>query len=148
GWQDLGNGLLTIGEIALNDVHGIEYRDALGYSMYNYVQNIPNMNAYGIGHDVGFLSEKAAEIALTEKAMPILKSDLGLPRGLGDAQLHTNWFSYNLKGELGRTFWRIPTPIVGFNVMTSDRGLMLSRNVLTPLGYTTGFGQLQYIQKQ
>jgi hypothetical protein len=72
---------------------------------------------------------------------------LGLPRGLGNASLNTNLISYGLKGKMGKLPFPVPTIIPNFGSRTSDVGIMLSRNLITPVGYGIGVGQLQYVQK-
>jgi hypothetical protein len=42
-------------------------RTQMGMAVNDYVSNIPNMSAYELGHDGGFLFEKVLEIALVSR---------------------------------------------------------------------------------
>jgi hypothetical protein len=42
-------------------------RTQMGMAVNDYVSNIPNMSAYELGHDSGFLFEKVLEIALVSR---------------------------------------------------------------------------------
>ncbi len=56
-------------------------------------------------------------------------------------------FSLSLKGRLGTLPFRVATPLVSPTAKAYDFRLILSRNLLTPMGYTMGVGQLQYLQE-
>lgn len=105
------------------------------------------MTPYEMGHDIGFTSEKIAEIIVTKNVMPVTKSSLNLARGFGKASKYTNMASYGLKGRLGRLPFTIPTPIIGVFSRSNDIGIIMSRNLITPFGYLTGIGQLQHLKK-
>jgi hypothetical protein len=48
-------------------VDGLMMRTQMGMAVNDYLSNIPNMSAYELGHDVGFVSEKVLEIALVSR---------------------------------------------------------------------------------
>ncbi len=149
GWRDLGQGFVNMAKIGNQfSPEGIMMRAEMIMAVDAYAENIPDMTAGEIAYDLGYGSEKVAEAVLTRKAMPILKSSLGLPKGLGPATPYTNSFSLALKNSMGRSSFKVPT-LVGTKIRyTRDIGLITSRNLLTPLGYTTGVGQFQYIQRK
>jgi hypothetical protein len=99
-----------------------------------------------MGYDLGFGTEKAAEVLLTKRVLPVSKASLGLPKGFGKASHYTNMTSYALKGKIGSLPFRVPTPLVGISAKSNDFGIILSRNIITPVGY--GVGQLQHFQKK
>ncbi|MFV8282617.1 hypothetical protein ACNKXS_13790, partial [Christiangramia marina] len=130
------------------DASGIGYAEEQQQKIINYVgitiENAGDYPAYAWGYVTGYGLEKAGEIWLTRKAAPVLKENFGQRTVLG-ASKYTNRFSLDIHGKLGKMstrHWTFP------NSMTIDRGAFLNRNFLTPLGYGTGFGQLQYFQNQ
>lgn len=62
-----------------------------------------------IMHTELVLTEKVAEAYVWKKSLPVLKSKLGLPRGLGQASKYTNGFSSKLVGNWGKLPFRAPT---------------------------------------
>jgi hypothetical protein len=57
-------------------------RTQMGMAVNDYVSNIPNMSAYELGHDVGFVSEKVLEIALVSRGTSLT---VNVVRGSGVA---------------------------------------------------------------
>jgi len=145
GWKGLGQGFMDLAAMGstIPTAEGMMLRAQLGQSIENYVTNIPNMSAYEIGQDLGFASEKVAEIAITRRVMPIPKSALGLPT-LGRASEFTTIQSLRTYGKWGRFIRRRYTwPTGGY---TLDKATYYNRNYIIPIGRLIGFGQLQYIQ--
>jgi len=149
GWKDVGMGIYNTAMISCQACpQGIPLRLSLENAIINYVDNIPNMSWYEMGYDAGFGVEKGIEFWLTRNAFPVSKVSLGLRNGFGKASRYTNRFSLSLKGQLGQTSFKIYTPINGMGISTHDFGIGLSRNILTPSGYATGFGFGQYLQQK
>jgi RHS repeat-associated protein len=149
GWQDLGEGVANLAKMSnLMDAEGMMMRAGVAESVYTYVSNIPDMSAGEVAYDLGYASEKVGEAVLVRKVLPISKSSLGLKKGFGKVTPYTNRVSYDLKGKLGKLPFSVPTLMPKIGRKTSDVGIMLSRNFITPFGYTVGVGQLQYIQKR
>jgi hypothetical protein len=68
GWKNIGQGFVNFAEMAnIYSVDGLIMRTQLGMAVNDYVTNIPNMSAYELGHDSGFLFEKVLEIALVSR---------------------------------------------------------------------------------
>lgn len=148
GWSDLGEGLMDFSLMACQVCpDGMIMRTQMANQTISYLQDVPNMSTYEIGYDFGYGTEKVAEAVLTRKVMPVTKASLGLPKGFGNASNYTNMISYGLKGRLGQLPFRVRTPLVGLSAKSSDIGLVLSRNLITPFGYGVGLGQLQLVQK-
>jgi hypothetical protein len=67
-------------------VDGLIMRTQMGMAVNDYVSNIPNMSAYELGHDVGFVSEKVVEIALVSRGSSLtvnaLKNTSGMINGV------------------------------------------------------------------
>jgi hypothetical protein len=149
GWRILAQGMVNTARMGnITDTGGMLMRSEMATNAVNYLDNIPEMTAGEAAYDLGYGTEKVAEAVLTRKVMPISKASLGLRRGLGSATPYTNMISYGLNGKLGSLSVRVPTPIVGLSAKSKDLGLILSRNLITPVGYGIGVGQLQYLQKR
>jgi len=145
GWSDLGQGFVNMMQMTALNAQGTFMRANMTMAIKDYTQHIPNMTVGEIAYDAGYGAEKVGEAMLTRKAMPVSKASLGLPKGLGAVSPNTNGFSLLLKNTMGRSPVRIPT-LVGYNIRpTKDIGLIMSRNILTPIGYTSGVGQFQYL---
>lgn len=149
GWKDLGQGFVNMTRMGNPaDLGGIMMRAEMAMAVDAYAENIPDMTAGEVAYDFGYASEKVGEAVLTRKVMPVTKASLGLRRGLGSATPYTNMISYGLNGRMGRLPFRVSTPIVGLSAKSNDVGLILSRNLVTPIGYGIGVSQLQHIQKR
>ncbi|MBI1315396.1 hypothetical protein GC167_00855 [bacterium] len=64
GWRDAGFGLMQMAILASNTPAGMINRNEISRSVYNYVQNIPNMSSYEMGFDIGYGAEKTLEMAV------------------------------------------------------------------------------------
>jgi RHS repeat-associated protein len=149
GWKDLGQGFINMARMGNPaDLEGMMIRAEMAMEVDAYAENIPNMTAGEIAYDLGYGSEKVAEAVLTRRVMPVTKASLGLPKGFGKASKYTNMISYGLKGRMGQLPFNVRTPIVGLSAKSRDVGIILSRNLITPVGYGIGVGQLQYVQKR
>lgn len=149
GWKDLGQGFVNMARMGNPaDPDGIMMRAEMAMAVDAYAENIPDMTAGEVAYDLGYASEKVGEAVLTRKVIPVSKASLGLRRGLGDAARNTNMISYGLKGRLGKLPFSVPTLMPKIGSRTSDVGIMLSRNFITPFGYGIGVGQFQYVQKR
>jgi len=136
--KGLGN-TLTFGAISSADML---------MEAYDVTKNIPNYDSNDYAFGAGVVTEKLAEAYVLKKSLPVLKSDLGLPKGFGEASKYTNGFSYELKGKWGKLPFRAPTLVGGALRYTSDFGLMMSRNIFTPTGYIIGIGNYPKIQNK
>jgi hypothetical protein len=68
GWKNIGQGFVNFAEMAnIYSVNGLMMRTQMGMAVNDYVSNIPNMSAYELGHDSGFLFEKVVEVALVSQ---------------------------------------------------------------------------------
>lgn len=90
GWKNVGNGLVQMGDFFnIHSMTGHIKRVQAAQSVFNYVSNIPNMNAYEIGHDIGFAFEKVVESVLLSKGVGavgnVAKSGLQSFRGVSVA---------------------------------------------------------------
>jgi RHS repeat-associated protein len=144
GWQALGQGVVDFANLGCTTCpQGIIMRAQMADATANYVQNIPNMSSYQIGYDLGFGSEKALEIAITRRVMPLSKSFLGV-RNVGNASKFSTIQSVKTYGKWG-TFSqrRFTWPTGGY---TLDRATFFNRNFIIPSGRTIGVGQLQHFQ--
>ncbi|WP_367916109.1 hypothetical protein [Leadbetterella sp. DM7] len=147
GWSDLGQGFVNMMQMTALNAQGTFMRVNMTMAIKDYTQHIPNMTVGEIAYDAGYGAEKVGEAMLARKVMPVSKASLGLRRGLGNASRNTNMISFALKGKMGKLPFSIPTIMPSFGRRTSDIGIMLSRNIITPVGYGIGVGQLQYVKK-
>ncbi|MFC3813335.1 RHS repeat domain-containing protein [Lacihabitans lacunae] len=149
GWKDLGEGFVNMAKMgSVTDPEGMMMRAETAMAVDAYANNIPNMTAGEVAYDLGYGSEKVAEAVLTRKVMPVTKTSLGLPKGFGSASKYTNMVSYGLKRSMGQLPFSVRTPLVGLSAKSRDLGIVLSRNLVTPVGYGIGVGQLQYLKKR
>ena len=70
GWKDLGQGVVNSIHLSSQfSPQGIMMRAQMSASVSNYIDNIPSMSAYEVGHDLGYGSEKIVEaVALSKGA--------------------------------------------------------------------------------
>jgi hypothetical protein len=142
GWKDLGEGMSTLAELSSPIPSYAKVQMAMATTQY--VQNISNMSAYEIGYDLGFGTEKLAEIWLTRRVMPMPKSAFGYST-LSNASRYTTIQTVNTYrqwGQLATRRWTFP-----YGAYTIDRATFLNRNFIIPIGRTVGVGQLQHLQE-
>lgn len=143
GWKDLGEGIATFGELASPLPSYAKMQ--LGLATTMYAQNVPNMSAYEMGYDLGYGTEKLAEIWLTRRVMPVSKAAFGF-RTIPDASRFTTLQSMSTYGRWGKLSTRLPT--FPYGAKTIDRATFINRNFIIPFGRTVGAGQLQYFQEK
>jgi RHS repeat-associated protein len=135
-WKETGQGFSTLATLSNPySADGMIMRAQLAASGANYIKNVPNMNPEDFGYDMGYTSEKVAEIWISHKAIPVLKSKIGLPT-LGISSKYFSPISKMLKdGPMGKV--RIPR--VYTPVMRGGR-LIMSNNLGTATGKWTTMG--------
>jgi len=70
GWKDLGQGVVSSIHLSSQfSPQGMMMRAQMSTSVSDYIDNIPSMSAYEIGHDLGYGSEKLLESALLSKGV-------------------------------------------------------------------------------
>jgi len=146
GWRDLGQGSLDLAMLSCQTCpQGMIMRTQMAEQSMNYVQNIPNMSTYDMGYDLGFGTEKALEIAITRRVMPLPKTALKM-RNVGEASRFSTIQSVQTYGKWGKFSHRQYTwPTGGYTI---DKSTYYNRNFIIPAGRVIGVGQLQHIQNK
>ena len=94
-------------------------------------------------YDLGFATEKVAEMLVTRRAMPLPKTFLGVKNAMGASRFSTIQ-SLSTYGKFGKFSKPMSTFMTGGR--TIDIATYYNRNFIIPIGRVIGFGQFQHIK--